>query len=213
MISHISGRIVKRKNSSIILEINGGFSYEVLIPGCVMSALDGRVASDGTIRLITYHYYHTDPSRSIPVLIGFLNEIEKEFFEKFITVSGIGPKAAVKALNVSIPQIVKAIAEADTNSLKSLPGIGEQKAKEIIAKLQNKLGKFGLMQEYGSLTAAREDVSNFMEEAIEILLQLQYKKQEATDMIQKAIERSPCIKTAEELLNEVYRQKKSAKTI
>lgn len=213
MISHISGRIVKRKNSSIILEINGGFSYEVLIPGCVMSALDGHVASDGMIKLITYHYYHTDPSRSIPVLIGFLNEIEKEFFEKFITVSGIGPKAAVKALNISIPQIVKAIAEADTNSLRSLPGIGEQKAKEIIAKLQNKLGKFGLMQEYGSPTATREGVFDFMKEAIEVLLQLQYKKQEATDMVQKAIERSPCIKTAEELLNEVYRQKKSAKAI
>ena len=171
---------------------------------------DASVAPDGSIKLITYHYHHTDPARSIPVLIGFLNEIEKEFFEKFITVSGIGPKAAVKALNASIPQIVKAIADGDLATLKSLPGIWEQRAKEIVAKLQNKLGKFGLIQEYGvEITVAKE--ADFVEEAVEILLQLQYKKPEAKEMIQKALERSPGIKTAEDLLNEVYKNKKHSK--
>lgn len=210
MISQICGRIVKRKNSSLIIDINGGISYEVLIPGCVMKALDKNINSDGTIKLITYHYHHTDPARSIPVLIGFLNEIEKEFFEKFITVSGIGPKAAVKALSTPIPQIVKAIVEGDLGTLKSLPGIGEQRAKEIVAKLQNKVGKFGLIQEEAG-EVPQEAVPDFQEEAMEVLLQLQYKKAEANEMIKKALERSPNIKTAEELLNEVYRQKTNLK--
>lgn len=210
IISHIKGKIAKRKNSSLIIDVDGGFSYEVLIPGCVMKSIDGSVAPDGTIKLITYHYHHTDPARSIPVLIGFLNEIEKEFFEKFITVSGIGPKAAVRALNASIPQIVKAIADGDLATLKSLPGIGEQRAKEIVAKLQNKVGKFGLIQEYGiEITVTKEP--DFVEEATDVLLQLQYKKQEAKEMIKKALERSPGIKTAEDLLNEVYKQKKNPK--
>ncbi|MDP2942934.1 MAG: Holliday junction branch migration protein RuvA [Candidatus Omnitrophota bacterium] len=208
MISHVRGKIAKRKNSSIIIDVDGGFSYEVLIPGCVMSALDKNVNPDGTIKLITYHYHHTDPAKSIPVLIGFLNEIEKEFFEKFITVSGIGPKAAVKALNASIPKIVKAIADGDLSTLKSLPGIGEQRAKEIVAKLQNKVGKFGLIQEY-SVEVSVKETPDFIEEAMDVLLQLQYKKPEAKEMIQKALERSPGIKTAEDLLNEVYKQKKS----
>lgn len=207
MISHIRGKIAGRKNSSIIIDVDGGVSYEVLIPGCVMKALDNSVHPDGTIKLIIYHYYHTDPARSIPVLIGFLNEIEKEFFEKFITVSGIGPKAAVRALNASIPQIVKAIADGDLSTLKSLPGIGEQRAKEIVAKLQNKVGKFGLIQEYiGEVTV--KEAPDFMEEAIDVLLQLQYKRPEAKDMVRKALERSPGANTAEDLLNEVYRQKK-----
>lgn len=210
MISQICGRIVKRKNLSIIIDINGGISYEVLIPGCVMKALDKNINSDGMIKLITYHYHHTDPARSIPVLIGFLNEIEKEFFERFITVSGIGPKAAVKALSTPIPQIVKAIAEGNLSTLKSLPGIGEQRAKEIVAKLQNKVGKFGLIQEDGG-EAPKEVVPDFQEEATEVLLQLQYKKAEAKEMIRKALERKPDIKTAEELLNEVYRQKTNLK--
>ncbi len=210
MISHIRGKIEKRKNSSVIIDVGGGFSYEVLIPGCVMKALDKNIDADGMIKLITYHYYHTDPARSIPVLVGFLNEIEKEFFEKFITVSGIGPKAAVKALNASIPQIVKAIADGDLSTLKSLPGIGEQRAKEIVAKLQNKVGKFGLIQEYVAEVSMTE-APDFIEEAMDVLLQLQYKKAEAKDMIGKALERSSGIKTAEDLLNEVYRQKKGSK--
>lgn len=210
MISHIRGKIAKRRNSSLVIDVDGGISYEVLIPGCVMKSIDNNIAADGTIKLITYHYHHTDPARSIPVLIGFLNEIEKEFFEKFITVSGIGPKAAVKALNASIPQIVKAIADGDLATLKSLPGIGEQRAKEIVAKLQNKVGKFGLIQEYGiEVTVTKE--TDFVEEAMDVLLQLQYKKPEAKDMIQKALERSPGIKAAEDLLNEVYKQKKHPK--
>lgn len=210
MISHICGKISKRRNSSVIIEVNGGISYEVLIPGCVMKILDRNIDSGGTIKLITYHYYQTDPARSIPMLVGFLNEIEKEFFEKFITVSGIGPKAAVKALSTPIPQIVKAIAEGDLSTLKSLPGIGEQRAKEIVAKLQKKVGKFGLIREDGG-EAPKETVLNFQDEAMEVLLQLQYKKAEAEEMIQKALGRSPNIKTAEELLNEVYRQKTNLK--
>jgi Holliday junction DNA helicase RuvA len=210
MISHIRGKIAKRKSSSLILDVDGGFSYEILIPGCVMKAIDGSIAPDGTVKLITYHYHHTDPARSIPVLIGFLNEIEKEFFEKFITVSGIGPKAAVKALNASIPQVVKAIADGDLSTLRSLPGIGEQRAKEIVAKLQNKVGKFGLIREYGiEVTVSKEQ--DFVEEAVDVLLQLQYTKQEAKDMVQKALQRSPKIDTAEDLLNEVYKNKKGAK--
>ena len=200
MISHIRGKIAKRKNSSIIIDVDGGVSYEVLIPGCVMKALDKNINPDGTIKLITYHYHHTDPARSIPVLIGFLNEIEKEFFEKFITVSGIGPKAAVRALNASIPQIVKAIADGDLSTLKSLPGIGEQRAKEIVAKLQNKVGKFGLIQEY-SIEVSVKETPDFIDEAMDVLLQLQYKKPEAKEMIQKALERSLGTKTAEVRLN------------
>ncbi len=207
IISHIRGKIAKRKSSSLIIDVEGGFSYEVLIPGCVMKAIDSSVSPDGTIKLITYHYHHTDPARSIPVLIGFLNEIEKEFFEKFITVSGIGPKAAVKALNASIPQIVKAIADGDLSTLRSLPGIGEQRAKEIVAKLQNKLGKFGLIQEYGIEVAATGG-RDFVEEAVDVLLQLQYTKQEAKEMVGKALQRSPKCDTAEDLLNEVYKNRK-----
>jgi Holliday junction DNA helicase RuvA len=142
------------------------------------------------------------------MLIGFLSEVEKEFFEVFITVSGIGPRAALKALNQPISLIAQAIDEANTNFLKSLPGIGQQKAKEIVAKLQNKVGKFGLVQDH---KVRREDAKtkDVEEEVLSILTQLEYRKVDALDMIKKALERKPEIKTTEELLNEVYKQKRT----
>jgi Holliday junction DNA helicase RuvA len=156
---------------------------------------------------MTYHYYQMDPSKAIPVLVGFVNEIEKEFFEQFITVSGVGPKAACRALSQPISVIADAIDRGDIALLKTLPGIGEQKAREIIAKLQGKVGKFGLIQDKsrGEQPVAREDMK---EEATGVLLQLQYKKSEARDMVDAALKRNPKASTCEEILNEVYKGSK-----
>lgn len=211
MISHICGKVADKKDSSVILDINGIF-YEVFLPGAVMKAVELNIGQDGNLKLVIFHYLQVEPSRAVPVLIGFLNEIEKEFFEKFITVSGIGPRAAVRALNIPFSQVAKAIDEADKAMLKSLPGIGEQRAKEIIAKLQGKVGKYALMQDEGA-EFAPEKQPDFTEEALNILLQLQYKKQEANGMIQKALQRSPNINSVEELLNEVYRQRSEKKVL
>lgn len=207
MISRISGKIIDKREDSVTLDVNG-LCYEVLIPGTVMNYLDDHIQENGNISLITYHYFQVEPSRSFPFLIGFLNEIEKEFFEKFITVSGIGPKAAVRALKMPISSIAQAIDVGDITFLKSLPGIGAQRAKEIVAKLQGKIGKFGLIQDNVNGEAfLRKAKDNIEEEAIGVLLQLQYKKYEAANMVQQALMRNKDVATAEDLLNEVYKQK------
>ena len=207
MISRIAGRLIERREDSVILDV-GGISYEILIPGAVMSSLDSQLQENNEISLITYHYLQVEQSRSFPFLVGFLNEVEKEFFGKFITVSGIGPKAAVRALEMPISAIARAIDTGDISFLKSLPGIGEQRAREIVAKLQGKVGKFGLIQDKGdSSSLLRKEKEDIGQEAMDVLLQLQYKKSEAGSMIQGALNRNPGIKTAEDLLNEVYKQK------
>jgi len=206
MISRISGKIIDRGANFLTLEI-GDICYEVLVPQAVMQRLDENVNSDGKISLITFHYHQVDQSKSIPVLIGFLNEIEKDFFEIFITVSGIGPRAALKAINKPISQIARAIDESDVTFLKSLPGIGEQRAREIIAKLQNKVGKFGLIQDRKAKEQETK-TKDISEEAMLVLMQLQYKRPEALEMIRRAIDSAPDIQTTEELLNVVYKQRK-----
>jgi Holliday junction DNA helicase RuvA len=205
MISRIAGRIAEKGSNYLVLDL-GGLSYEVFIPACVMQGLDTAAGPDGRISLLTYHYYQVDQAKSVPVLIGFLNQVEKDFFEIFITVSGIGPRAALKALNKPISLIAKAIDEGDLASLKSLPGIGEQRAREIVAKLQNKVGKFGLIQD----RAIEEKVAakNISEEALDVLLQLEYKRNEAWGMIKKVLEINSQVSTTEELLNLVYKQKR-----
>jgi len=126
---------------------------------------------------------------------------------KFIKVSGIGPRAAVKALNQPICEIIHAIEEGDVDYLKTLPGIGMQKAKEIVAKLQGKIGKFGLIKDRAAVSSTIVQTPDWQKEALEILLQLQYKKKEASEMIDKALKCASNINTAEELLNEIYKQR------
>jgi len=206
MICRISGKLVEKKEDSVVLDMNG-ICYEVFIPGAVMQCLGDSAKPDGSISLITFHYFQLEPSKGFQCLIGFLNEIEKEFFEKFITVSGIGPKAAVRALKMPISMIARAIDMADVPFLKSLPGIGEQRAREIVAKLQGKVGKFGLIQDTRTGAKAFTGKRDIQEEAMGVLLQLQYKKFEAKNMLDEALKRNQDIETAEDLLNEVYKQK------
>jgi len=207
MITAIKGKISRQGDTAITLETNG-ISYEILMPLSVLQRVKENQDSDGNVRFITYHYYQMTPSSGMPVLVGFLNEIERDFFLEFIKVSGIGPRAAVKALNRAIGEIAQAIDRGDTKYLKTLPGIGEQKAKEIVAKLQGKMGKFTLMRDRVSVQVTSTASRDIEEEALHILLQLQYKKSEAEDMIKKAFERSAKLATSEELLNEIYKQRK-----
>lgn len=206
MIARITGKIIEKAAGYLVVEV-GSICYEIFLPQAVMQRLDEFIDKDERISLITYHYYQVEPAKSTPILIGFLNEIEKEFFQAFISVSGIGPRAALKAINQPISLIAKAIDEADAGFLRTLPGVGQQKARDIIAKLQNKVGKFGLIQDNNTKDGNSKD-SGIEEEALAVLMQLQYKKAEATLMIKKALERSGNVESTEKLLNEVYKQHK-----
>lgn len=206
MISRITGKVIEKGARYLILDM-GNICYEVLIPQAVMQRMDESIDGNGKVSLVTFHYHQLEPAKSIPVLIGFLNDIERDFFETFITVSGIGPKAALKAINKPISQIAQAIDEGDLSFLKSLPGIGEQRAREIIAKLQNKVGRFGLIQD-GKEKEVTMKTKDIAQEALAVLMQLEYKKPEASAMIKSALEKSPEMQTTEELLNMVYKQRK-----
>ena len=208
MIGRLKGVVRERTETHLVMEVHG-VSYEVLIPPSIMQALSEKITQDGEAELVTFHYQQLEVGRGVPVLIGFTNMIEREFFERFITVSGIGPKAALKALTLPIPMIARAIDEGDIGFLKSLPGIGEQRAKEIVAKLQGKVGKFALIQAGAEAhpPPATDEQLALEEEAVAILLQLEYKRHEAKEMVKAALARNPNLKTAEDVLNEIYRHR------
>ncbi len=208
MIAKLSGQLIEKTKNALIVNV-GGLHYEVHVPLSVLQRVDEHTDEKGNIDLMIYHYIQMSPSSGFPVLVGFFNEVERDFFQQFIKVSGIGPRAAVKAINKPISEISRAIAQGDHKFLKTLPGIGLQKAKEIIAKLQSKVGKYGLIQDKdkGAVLETLQKTPDWQEEALSVLEQLQYKKPEAVGMIHRALERSKEIKTAEELLNEIYKQR------
>ncbi len=206
MIVRIKGKLVEKREQSLILNVHG-ICYEIVVPISVLERVDETKDEQGEINLITHHYFQIGPGSGQPILIGFINEVERDFFQEFIKVSGIGPKAAVKAISQPISEISRAIDDGDLNYLKTLPGIGLQRAKDIIAKLQGKVGKFGLIQDKKTSATKPIVTTGWQEEALDVLIQLQYKKQEALEMIDKALKRSKDIQTTEGLLNEIYKQK------
>lgn len=207
MISKIKGKLVRTKDNIVEVEVNDIF-YDILMPKIILNSISKDFNLNDEITLVTFHYYQIMPSRSIPILVGFTNEIEKEFFIQIISVSGIGPKVAVKALDKPISYIAHAIDKADVKMLSALPGIGKRKAREIIAKLQGKIGKFGLVQDQDIQEDEMSISEDIKKEAINVLLQLRYKKHEAKRMINKALKEDSNLSSVEDILNHVYKRKK-----
>src|SRR5262249_57380402 len=99
MIASLSGRLRRRLEARIVLE-TGGVGYEVFLPPIVMRQIEHLAPDDGDkaseLSLVTH--YHATRDQPRPVLIGFTNELDKEFFEKLITVKDMGPMVAARAL-------------------------------------------------------------------------------------------------------------------
>jgi Holliday junction DNA helicase RuvA len=163
------------------------------------------------VSLVIYYFLQIDQSRATPVMIGFRNSLEREFFESFTRVAGIGPRTAVKAIAQSIPKIAGAIERADASFLTTLPGIGRQKAKEIIAKLQGKMTAYFLLDANEAVPAAAPatPAKELEDEVLTVLLQLQYNRADALQMIKRAMAVEPAPTTTEAVLGIIYRQGQS----
>lgn len=210
MIATLRGHLRRKLEDRVVLEC-GGIGYEVFLPPIAMRALEGAEVGEKAPELALIIYYHATRDQPRPVLIGFTSELDKEFFEKLITVKDIGPMLAARALAAPVGELATAIARQDEKYLRALPGIGPQKAKNIVAQLQNKVAKFALAREGGApetpvATPAAPDVEGLREMVWEVLVkQLGHRPSEASQMIADALRRRPDLMSAEELFNEIYR--------
>lgn len=207
MIAYLRGPILRRTDEVLVLEA-GGVGYEVHLPAVV--AREIPTTRDGEPSVVElYISFHATQNQPKPLLIGFLHEIEQEFFERFITVDGLGPTKAIKAIAHPIHMIADAIERKDAQFLKRLPGIGERTAEKIIATLHGKMGKYALLR--GVEAQPQPVAEDFKEEVLEVLTkQLGHRAAEAHRMVEEAMRRRPGIATAEELFQEVYRMERDA---
>jgi Holliday junction DNA helicase RuvA len=219
MIATLAGRLRRRLEDRIILEV-GGVGYEVFLPPIALRALEGAhaEAGDKASELALVIYYHATRDQPRPVLIGFTSDLDKEFFEKLITVKDIGPMVAARALAAPVAELAAAIARQDEKYLRALPGIGPQKAKNIVAQLQAKVAKFALAREDAvaeapaATSAAPADAEGLREMVWEVLTkQLGHRPSEASQLITDALRRRPAIATPEELFDEIYRGQAAAR--
>jgi len=206
MIAKIKGKLISISESELLLEVSD-ITYTILLPSILQKKLSSYQGQE--ITLYTYHYFETEQRSSnlTPRLIGFSEKIEEEFFRKFITVKSIGPKKALKAMSIPIPSIAAAIEKRDAQTLSELPKIGKRTAEQIIAELQGKMAKFGLIKDDQTQKELTPDhLETLKEEAKAVLLQLDYKKAEAVQMINNALRLRKEFKSTEELIQVIYSQ-------
>jgi len=200
MIGYLEGKLLKKEDDRILILANQ-VGYEVLLPAFVMETFRSKAMGD---QISLYIYYQQTERQPKPVLIGFNLEVEKEFFQHFISVEAIGPLKAAKALSIPARDIARAIESKDVNTLKQLKGIGDRTARKIIATLEGKMDKFALIRK--SEKVEYPGVEDLSKKVLEVLVrQLGYRTQEAKQMITNAMKRNTTLSTPEELFEEVYR--------
>jgi len=202
MFTRISGTLLERDAEHVVLEA-GGLGYEVVLAPCVAEKITASVGERVTLEI--YSVLNIDGNSARAVYYGFTNTIERAFFEALISVASIGPRTAARAFNQPMSAIASAIDRGDHAYLKRLPGIGQQKARDIVAKLQGKVARFLLIQD--APPAPAPTMPDFAEEALAVLLQLEYKRGEAETMIRETIGTLPDVADAETLLAQIYRRK------
>lgn len=201
MINKISGCLADLKEESAIIELNG-LGYQVLIPPFLQESLFQQIGRQ--ITLYTYHYLQNTGGMAnlLPILIGFSEEMERDFFGELIAV--LGPKTAVKALSLPVNAIAKAIEENNEALLKTLPGIGKRKAVEIIARLKGKVSRFAFVSAEGQLPLLVKDT---FEDAKSILSQLGYNRSESEKMLGKVTAEELKTYSAEEIIGLIYKRR------
>jgi holliday junction DNA helicase RuvA len=153
MIAHLRGRLlVKHPNQAVVETAGVGYDVTVSIP--TFSKLPGAGSE------VALHI-HTHVREDEIALYGFVQPIEKQLFEKLITVSGIGPKLAITILSgMPTEDMVGAIRGNDVAKLTRIPGIGKKTAERMVLELRDKLPKesFGEIPAAAALTTEEEDV-------------------------------------------------------
>lgn len=209
MITEIRGHLVSLGDESVILELDS-IRYEVLVPDFSRRVIQLKIGQE--ISLLTVHYIDGNPTkggRMTPRLIGFVTEVEREFFDLFCSVDGVGVKKALRAMVRPVQDIAVAIEEQDVKTISSLPGVGAATAERIIAKLRRKMAKFALLiSKETAPVDSTQTASDIVSETYQILLTLGHSEADARRLIDQTLVGRPKFKDVEALLQAVYEKNK-----
>ena len=205
MITRITGTPVTVSGETLSLTV-GAFEYEVLIPEFTRRHVQEKVGQEISLHTIEYLEGNPMQGRLTPRLIGFLSGIEREFFELFCQVDGVGVKKALRAMVRPVQEVAQLIEDQDPKGLSALPGIGPATAERIIAKLRRKVPKFALLVARDAPPAAEVE-RDVVSEAFEVLRALGHSEADARRLLDEALCRKQKFKDVESLLHAVYEQR------
>lgn len=204
MITKITGKLQALQNDTLTLAVDA-LEYMILIPEFTRRQLQSEIGKQISLHTIEYLEGNPAQGRLTPRIVGFLNVNEREFFELFCSVDGVGARKALRAMVRPVREVAALIEEQNATGLAELPGIGPATADRIIAKLRRKVPKFALM-------VAREGVSeddvktDVVRETYDVLRSLGHSESDARALLDATLATKKKFKDVESLLQAVYTQ-------
>ncbi|MDF2523424.1 MAG: Holliday junction branch migration protein RuvA [Clostridiales bacterium] len=176
--AYINGKLSYKHNDYVVVEANG-IGYKIIT---ALSTIDNIGSVGNEVKIYTYLYVRED----IMNLYGFLTQEELGMFELLISVSGVGPKAAISILStVSPSKFGLAIITDDAKTLTKAQGVGNKVAQRIILELKDKIKKEQLvaLNTMGQAEASSNMGNSKIQEAVSALMALGYTPFEANKAI------------------------------
>jgi holliday junction DNA helicase RuvA len=188
MIAHLSGTLLFKQTTTVILEV-GGVGYEVTIPLSTFYDLPDAGTSSN-VKLRIYTHVREDALQ----LYGFKTARERELFQQLISVSGIGPKLGITMLSgMNADEIIASIRTNNLARLTSIPGVGRKTAERLVIELRDKIAALSspaLEEEFAAQAGAGASVSEdaVRDDALSALTNLGYQKASAEKAITAAMQ-------------------------
>lgn len=170
MIGHLSGRLIFKQPSHVVIDV-GGVGYEVTIPLSTFYEA-GEIGSE--LALIVHTHVREDALQ----LFGFRTKTEKDLFLKLTSISGIGPKLAITILSgMPVGELIQVISAGDAGRLTSIPGVGRKTAERVAMELRDKLkGISPAAEAVAAFGATPSSNAGIVDDAVSALVSLGYPK-------------------------------------
>jgi Holliday junction DNA helicase RuvA len=214
MLTKVRGIVVAVAEESATLRVDP-FELEVLIPEHTRRSIQSRLNEPMELHTFFYIEGGAMVGRMIPRLIGFLSPIDREFFDIFCSVDGVGVRKALRAMVRPVRELARMIQDQDVKLLATFPGIGEATAERIVAKLRRKVGKYALI--VGSEAAAAGPVAesngapenaepDVIRDTYAALLSVGHTEGQARQAIDRVLSGKKKFKSVADMIEAIYQQ-------
>lgn len=189
MIGRLKGIIIKKQPPALLIDVQG-VGYELLAPMTTFYHLPNEGID---VSLHTHLSVREDAHQ----LFAFHSEKDRELFRTLIKVSGVGPKLALTVLSsVDAAEFVQCVANNDVSRMVKMPGIGKKTAERLMMEMRDKLKDWDVEP---TMTLGGGSVTDVEQEAVDALIALGYKPQEASKSISKVSDKNT---TVEEIIRQ-----------
>ncbi len=216
MITLIRGVLRSVGDEELILAVEP-FELEVLIPESARRVLQQKVGEMVGLHTLFYIEGNQMGGRMTPRLVGFQSAIDREFFEIFCSVDGVGVRKALRAMVQPTRELARTIQDQNVKFLATSPGIGEAIAERIVAKLRRKVGKFALIvgpegEAQPSAASANGKPDNAEPDVIRdtfaALLSVGHNESQARQAIDRVLAGKKKFKSVADMIDAIYVQQK-----